>query len=229
MALQNTGRFRRATVLLPILVLSALIIVGARTLIPAEDPAGAGIAALTYAWAALAACLLSCKDRRRRHIFPQELLPAVFVLPTVLVADPLTRTIGASLVAFVIVAVLLAANIRIVARRIPTAVSIALLAAASALPIWAGPLVELSGNPGWLNRLVLWSSPLTPLAVAIDLDYLRTAWFYRNSALGSMRYEYPGLVASCLVLSVLPVTAAFRNRLGLAVTSVYPLQREVVR
>ena len=60
------------------------------------------------------------------------------------------------------------------------------------------------------------SSPLTALSVAVDLDYLRAEWFYATSALGSMRYAYPGWTQAVTVLSVVPAGAILLERLRIA-------------
>lgn len=87
------------------------------------------------------------------------------------------------------------------------------VAALFAAAIWLGPLVETTGNPTFLTNAVVAISPLTAFAVSIDLDYLRTSWFYEHSSLGAMRYAYlswamyvviliTGLAAVALALSI---------------------------
>jgi hypothetical protein len=100
---------------------------------------------------------------------------------------------------------LLAATIAIATRRMPMPIAITLVALFVFIPIWAAPAVELARNPIGLTNAVVAASPLTAFAVALDLDYLRTSWFYANSALGSMRYSYPAWPLVCLLLSIIPV------------------------
>jgi len=60
----------------------------------------------------------------------------------------------------------------------------------SALPVWLGPLVEISGDSPLVTDTVIGASPITVLAVALDLDYLRATWFYGHTVIGSLRYDY---------------------------------------
>lgn len=119
---------------------------------------------------------------------------------------------------------LLAGTLLILTRIVSVPVVIALAAALTLAPVWAAPLVEVAGNPAWLNRLVVWGSPLTAFAVAIDLDYLRAEWFYATSALGSMRYTYPGWTQVAMVLSVVPTGAIFLERRRIAPADRHTLQ-----
>jgi len=82
------------------------------------------------------------------------------------------------------------------------------LATLFALPIWLGPVAEAAGNPMWLTNLIVAVSPLSALAVALDLDVLRTNWFYQHSALGSLRYEYFSWLGYVAVLGTLIIVAA---------------------
>lgn len=81
------------------------------------------------------------------------------------------------------------------------------LASLFALPIWLGPIAEAAGNPVWLTNLIVAASPLSALAVALDLDVLRTNWFYQHSALGSLRYEYFPWLGYVAVLGILVIGA----------------------
>ena len=82
------------------------------------------------------------------------------------------------------------------------------LAALFALPIWLGPIVEATGNPMLLTNWIVAASPLSALAVALDLDVLRTNWFYQHSALGSLRYEYFSWLGYVAVLGILSIVIA---------------------
>jgi hypothetical protein len=81
------------------------------------------------------------------------------------------------------------------------------LASLFALPIWLGPIAEAAGNPMWLTNLIVAASPLSALAVALDLDVLRTNWFYQHSVLGSLRYEYFSWLGYVAVLGLLVIGA----------------------
>ncbi|GMQ87102.1 MAG: hypothetical protein BMS9Abin08_0300 [Gammaproteobacteria bacterium] len=59
---------------------------------------------------------------------------------------------------------------------------------AAAAPLWLAPLAEQV--PAMTNAVVD-ISPLTYLAVISDYDFLRSAWFYRHTPLGGLRYDYP--------------------------------------
>ena len=86
------------------------------------------------------------------------------------------------------------------------------LAALFALPIWLGPLAETAGNPMLLTNWIVAVSPLSALAVALDLDVLRTNWFYQHSALGSLRYEYFSWLGYVAVLGILSIVIAAKGR-----------------
>jgi hypothetical protein len=124
-----------------------------------------------------------------------------------LIADPVTRPLLVLVPRIAITLLLLATTIAIATRRMPMPIVVTLVALFIFVPIWAAPAVELAHNPTGLTNAVVAASPLTAFAVALDLDYLRTSWFYANSALGSMRYSYPGWPTVCLLLSILPVAA----------------------
>ncbi len=71
-----------------------------------------------------------------------------------------------------------------------------------ALPLWSAPLVALAGSPRWLVDAVIALCPVSFLAAAADIDYLRGAWFYRHAPYGALRYDYPdaALYAALLLL-----------------------------
>ena len=72
-----------------------------------------------------------------------------------------------------------------------------------ATPVWLGPLAEMSGNWPWLTNAIVAISPISLFATALDLDVLRTSWFYEHSVLGSLRYAYPSWGATVAVLAIL--------------------------
>lgn len=80
--------------------------------------------------------------------------------------------------------------------------AVALIAALLAAPVWLAPAVESAGNPPGLTTFALAASPVTVFASAIDLDFLRTNWFYEHSALGSLRYAYPAWTTSIAALGM---------------------------
>jgi len=97
-------------------------------------------------------------------------------------------------------------------------------------PVWLGPLVEQTGNTPGLTNLIVGVSPLSALAVSLDVDYLRTSWFYKNSVLGSLRYDYLSwtgyvLIYMTFISSLIIGTAgseydrlinSLRNRVGIS-------------
>ena len=72
-----------------------------------------------------------------------------------------------------------------------------------ATPVWLGPLAEMSGNVPWITNAIVAISPVSLFATALDLDVLRTSWFYEHSVLGSLRYTYPSWGATVAVLAIL--------------------------
>ena len=72
-----------------------------------------------------------------------------------------------------------------------------------ATPVWLGPLAEISGNELWLTNTIVAISPISLFAAALDLDVLRTSWFYQHSVLGSLRYSYPSWGVTVIVLAIL--------------------------
>lgn len=78
----------------------------------------------------------------------------------------------------------------------------AIVTALFTIPIWLGPMIVATGNSPALTNVVVAVSPLTAFAVSIDLDYLRTAWFYEFSPLGALRYTYASWLAYVIVLAL---------------------------
>ena len=111
---------------------------------------------------------------------------------------------------------LAALQLALAAHADARALVVMLLALMLATPLWLGPVVEAAGNPAWQTNLAVAISPLSLFAVALDVDLLRTSWFYEHSAIGSLRYAYPSLPAYLLVLMILGsfflVAAARRPR-----------------
>ncbi len=123
-------------------------------------------------------------------------LKLVFVFLALAVLDPASRSIlpllpRVAATLFLLLSLSLLLTTRITARFTDSRQVVAGIAAAlAALPVWLGPLVEFSGNAPLLTNTLVGASPITVFAVALDLDYLRTTWFYAHSALGSLRYDY---------------------------------------
>ncbi len=190
--------------------LAAATILLSRLLLPvADEPARAALIVAIYGCATLLALLLF--RPRVDATVPRTLgwsLGMALLFIAITLVDPLTRQVVMAFPGIVTTMLLLAATVGIVAQRMPLSVAAAVLALFTFGPLWAAPAVELAGNPAWLTDAVVASSPLTIVAVAADLDYLRTSWFYANSALGSMRYAYPDWLTACLFLSLVPLVAA---------------------
>ncbi len=100
------------------------------------------------------------------------------------------------------------------ARQFILVLFIALLAA----PVYLAPIAELSGNLPWLTNAIVAMSPLSVFAVALDIDILRTSWFYEHSVLGSLRFSYPSwstcvvTMSTLLSLTILPNLLINRRR-----------------
>jgi hypothetical protein len=177
-------------------------------------PGQPGLEAITLSLCVLAGLLLLGPQHdihARQALAWAALATALAVL--LLLIDPGSRLPWAALARLALTVFLLAATLLLLARVIPLPVVATLAVVLILMPVWAAPIVEAAGNPAWLNRLALWGSPSTALAVAIDLDYLRTEWFYATSALGSMRYTYPDWVFVVLPLSAVPAGALILERL----------------
>jgi hypothetical protein len=90
-------------------------------------------------------------------------------------------------------------------REAAHGITLATLVVIALSPVWLAPWLDAASRlPGVLNTLVA-MNPLTLLAGATALDYLRADWFYRHSTLGSLRYDYPELAE--LILGWLGVGA----------------------
>ena len=80
-------------------------------------------------------------------------------------------------------------------------------------PVWLAPVIDL-GAPGPVaTDALVAANPLTHVAVAAHVDYLRREWFYLYSPLGSLRYAYPSATATlagCLLAVLLVSWAAYR-------------------
>ncbi|MEJ2604652.1 MAG: hypothetical protein P8172_15450 [Gammaproteobacteria bacterium] len=194
------------------MLLVVSVIVASRWLTnAASDPAGPALLAVAYGCAALLSIPLVLETsgwRIGRPIVTAAMITALY--GGVLIADPMTRSLTPALPALALTVLLISLNMVVLTRVVPRSLLCALFAALVMLPVWAGPLVELAGNPAWARNLVLGASPLTVLSLPLDLDYLRTTWFYAHSPLGSMRYDYPSWFTLCAVYALVPAAVLAR-------------------
>jgi hypothetical protein len=58
------------------------------------------------------------------------------------------------------------------------------------LPVWLGPVAGALAAQGFTD-LIIAASPVGYLTALIDYDVLRSGWFYTNTPLGGLRYDYP--------------------------------------
>ncbi len=59
-------------------------------------------------------------------------------------------------------------------------------------PVWLGPAAEALDWPAAALDVLVAVSPLSTLAALAEVDYLRGAWFYAHTPVGSLRYGYAG-------------------------------------
>lgn len=93
----------------------------------------------------------------------------------------------------------------------------------AAAPLWLGPLADLEAREGTaVAEAIVAASPLVHLGLATGQDVLRTQWFYANSSLGSLQFDYPSLTSVALgyacAAAVLAVLAVGFARRGAAAT-----------
>lgn len=69
--------------------------------------------------------------------------------------------------------------------------TIMILFSLTAAPLYLGWLAEYYSQRHWLVNTIANTSPVSHLAAALDVDYLRSTWFYGHSRLGSLRFDYP--------------------------------------
>jgi hypothetical protein len=75
--------------------------------------------------------------------------------------------------------------------------------------LWLGPLAEATGNSPTLTNLIVGANPLSAFAVSLNMDYLRTSWFYQHSVLGSLRYDYYSWSSYLTTLALITAGFAF--------------------
>jgi hypothetical protein len=93
----------------------------------------------------------------------------------------------------------------------------------AAAPLWLGPLADLQAREGTAAaEAIVAASPLVHLGLAAGQDVLRTQWFYANSSLGSLQFDYPSLTSVALgyacAAAVLALLAVGFARRGAAAT-----------
>lgn len=194
------------------LALAGVLIAVFRLALPiAEVPARAELLATVYSTGTIVALLLIAPlhNASLRTVLGWCAAVATVLLLFVIL-DPTTRIVATKIPSLVLVVFLLSVTLGILARRLPPAIVIGVFALLALLPVWAGPMLELANNPPWANRLVMYASPLTAFAAALDFDYLRTVWFYEYSAIAAMRYDYPTFLNILLLLCVVPAATVIR-------------------
>ncbi len=83
--------------------------------------------------------------------------------------------------------------------------TLALVLTVGAAPVWLLPL-HGSIDPGPLGLKALVAiNPLTHIAVLTGADWPRSDWFYRHSALGSLRYAFPSPAAVIACYLLIPI------------------------
>ena len=204
----TTPNNKKLAILRPGLVGATMLT--ARFILPITvGPAQSALFAVSYACVALVALLIFRPSLESSSIgLLRWCLTIALLFAAIVIADPVTRPLLTFVPKLTLTLLLLTATITIATRQMPMPMVVAVVALFIFLPVWAAPAVELAGNPIGPTNAVVAASPLTMFAAALDLDYLRTSWFYANSALGSMRYSYPSWPAICLLLSILPVAAS---------------------
>jgi len=85
--------------------------------------------------------------------------------------------------------IFLTRSIRIPATVAHRAVLVVLLLCVTA-PLWLSPFCAALASQ-FITDLVLAVSPIGYLASLTDFDPLRSSWFYTNTPLGGLRYDYP--------------------------------------
>jgi len=62
-------------------------------------------------------------------------------------------------------------------------------------PLWLGPLVDIYQPDTSIINSIISITPLTHFSVATGYDFLRSEWFYQNTAFGSLPFIYPRLIS----------------------------------
>ena len=166
-----------------------------------EEPAGTELLMLVYAGTACFSALLFVPvsplfTARSLPVLLRQCAVVVLIFTIALVIDSQTRAaIGqivplATMLLLLLIAILTPVFVFHARSSEVRQITFTVLAILFSAPIWLGPLTEQTGSTPGLTNLIVSVSPLSSLAVSLDVDYLRTGWFYRHSVLGSLRYEY---------------------------------------
>jgi len=186
-----------------------------------EEPAGTELLMLVYAGTACFSALLfvPVSPLVTARSLPALLRPCavvVLIFTIALAVDSQTRAaigqiVPLAMMLFLLLIAILTPVFVFHARSTEVRqIIFTVLAILFSAPVWLGPLTEQTGNTPGLTNLIVGVSPLSAFAVSLDVDYLRTGWFYRHSVLGSLRYEYLSWTAyaliymtfiSCLIIS----------------------------
>lgn len=140
----------------------------------------------------------------------RRLLPPALGLVTTLpvlawsfgLAPSVLPIVARLLLAVILIAWLVDAMARLLTRRLPdhaaAAWSVFLLVLLGSLPVWGSGLATIWPWGGLTANILVSASPLSYLAEAAGWSYLHSDWFYRSSALGTMRFDYPAFWAQSL-------------------------------
>jgi hypothetical protein len=97
----------------------------------------------------------------------------------------------------------------------------------AAAPLWLGPLADLQAREGTaVAEAIVAASPLVHLGLAAGQDVLRTQWFYANSSLGSLQFDYPSLTSvalgyACAAAVLALISVGFARRGAAATPAVH--------
>jgi len=172
-------------------------------LLPAE-PAIGSVMVLQYAViTVLCACLLTPPFTPSSNRLWQPLLWALaaalcFILGAAVInrGSPLQWVAGSAGVGLLVALLTLFGNALARSeheRPASRALCLAAFSVLCAVPLWLGPLAEAFNPHQFIVDGIVSLSPISHLAVLLQVDYLRSDWFYQHSALGSLRFHYPAL------------------------------------
>jgi hypothetical protein len=88
-------------------------------------------------------------------------------------------------------------------RRLAAQGSLAVMLLGLTLPLWAAPLAVIFGARQWVIDGIVALCPASYLAGLSGIDYLRGEWLYRHTPYGSLRFDYPDVANSSLVIFLL--------------------------
>lgn len=134
-----------------------------------------------------------------------SLISAFLWLPERNVLDPRIFLLagGAALLVFMFSCFSRALAFHLQDRRLAARGSLAILLLGLTLPLWASPLAVIVGARQWFVDSIVALCPASYLARLAGIDYLRGDWMYRHTPYGSLRFDYPGVVSSSIVILIL--------------------------